>query len=449
MRMKDISKVLNEYKLCIQQIKNSPDIKENYRRLCMTINNLEEDSLTRFLSEDKDSLGFTVVESIQQSIEKALGANIKPGSFKDLLFATVYIPDVHGNLEGLLEILFSQGLIDKKGNWKGKQRVVVQEGDLIDRGPKSWETILYMRILQKQAKYEGGEVILLLGNHEQAILEDRSIEPQNFYFQIFKENSHFNYDVSEEEKQRQKYLLKCLLNLDILKGNLKSHYFDRMEYPLLVLHAGLPEADEQERLLKCYLEERGREVNLGTVDETSYNIFNRLREHNCDFEDFYKWLDVRLDTMFRERYLTIKDVLTLEMFEHENIFGMLGITWTRLHLYSCMKKKESELSRVLEKDELVILVGHTDTLFEEGMFSTAEYAFRHHETDQKCKRLENVFYNDMGIWVSNLGCNLMQDGIFYVAVFESNRWILTERLNFKEKKLGMMRQEKDFVPSMQ
>lgn len=83
----------------------------------------------------------------------------------------VAIGDVHGELEGFQEILLAENLIDSEKNWSGTRDVLLQIGDMVDRGPFSLESVTYLRQLQKQAEIAGGEVVRLLGNHELLVLQ--------------------------------------------------------------------------------------------------------------------------------------------------------------------------------------------------------------------------------------------------------------------------------------
>jgi len=56
--------------------------------------------------------------------------------------------------------------MDEQGNWIGGNDVLVQTGDIIDRGDHSKEIYDMLFKLQDQAPTRGGEVRLLLGNHE-------------------------------------------------------------------------------------------------------------------------------------------------------------------------------------------------------------------------------------------------------------------------------------------
>lgn len=86
--------------------------------------------------------------------------------------------DLHGDLVITLNLLRMGGLITSTGNWKGKNTVVVQVGDFIDRDGRSttidtqhnpreeMDVIQYLHALNIQANHYGGAVITVLGNHE-------------------------------------------------------------------------------------------------------------------------------------------------------------------------------------------------------------------------------------------------------------------------------------------
>jgi len=78
----------------------------------------------------------------------------------------VAIGDLHGDLEQALDVLRLAGLVDASGRWSGGEAVLVQTGDLTDRGPNSRTTMDLVRRLQGEAREAGGKVIPLLGNHE-------------------------------------------------------------------------------------------------------------------------------------------------------------------------------------------------------------------------------------------------------------------------------------------
>jgi hypothetical protein len=78
----------------------------------------------------------------------------------------VAVGDVHGSIDGLTSILTETGLIDEQNRWAGGNAVLVQTGDLLDRGVAVREVMDLLMRLQQEAPATGGRVIVLLGNHE-------------------------------------------------------------------------------------------------------------------------------------------------------------------------------------------------------------------------------------------------------------------------------------------
>nr|WP_137677346.1 metallophosphoesterase [Parerythrobacter lutipelagi] len=78
----------------------------------------------------------------------------------------VAIGDLHGDFEAWQRIARAAGLIDEDGNWTGGDTALVQLGDITDRGPDSLKIIRHLQELETAAPQSGGQVIVLLGNHE-------------------------------------------------------------------------------------------------------------------------------------------------------------------------------------------------------------------------------------------------------------------------------------------
>jgi len=78
----------------------------------------------------------------------------------------VAVGDVHGSLEDFHRILEVAGLVDKSGAWIGGGAMLVQTGDLVDRGPNVRGVLDFMRQLERSAAEHGGRLVSLLGNHE-------------------------------------------------------------------------------------------------------------------------------------------------------------------------------------------------------------------------------------------------------------------------------------------
>jgi len=78
----------------------------------------------------------------------------------------VCIGDLHGDFNHTLIILRAAKLINRHGQWIAGHDVVVQVGDILDRGPESRHIIDLIRNLTVQATNAGGKFVTLLGNHE-------------------------------------------------------------------------------------------------------------------------------------------------------------------------------------------------------------------------------------------------------------------------------------------
>jgi len=86
------------------------------------------------------------------------------------LSRTVVLGDIHGYLETFRDLLTRAGLLEGD-SWRGGRTVLVQLGDVIDRGPDSVETYEFLARLQSRAGKGRGRVVRLLGNHEVSLLE--------------------------------------------------------------------------------------------------------------------------------------------------------------------------------------------------------------------------------------------------------------------------------------
>ena len=78
----------------------------------------------------------------------------------------VAIGDVHGAFDNMVAVLKNAGLLDEKLKWKGGKTHLVQNGDIVDRGPHSRKAMDLLMELEEQAEKAGGRVHVLIGNHE-------------------------------------------------------------------------------------------------------------------------------------------------------------------------------------------------------------------------------------------------------------------------------------------
>jgi hypothetical protein len=78
----------------------------------------------------------------------------------------VAVGDIHGAFDQFVAILRTADIIDNRNRWRGRKAVLVQTGDVLDRGPDSKKALDLIRKLEGEARRAGGQVYALLGNHE-------------------------------------------------------------------------------------------------------------------------------------------------------------------------------------------------------------------------------------------------------------------------------------------
>ncbi|KAI8819319.1 Metallo-dependent phosphatase-like protein [Fimicolochytrium jonesii] len=100
------------------------------------------------------------------SAEAAPSAAVTTPGAPILTDRIVAIGDLHGDYPNALSVFQMAGLADTDGNWVGNKSILVQTGDIVDRGPDTMKLYVFIRRLTKQAAEAGGRVVPLLGNHE-------------------------------------------------------------------------------------------------------------------------------------------------------------------------------------------------------------------------------------------------------------------------------------------
>lgn len=221
------------------------------------------------------------------------GSESKRGIF-DLVENIVCIGDLHGDIKQLLCILQHAKLIEKinidmskcftekdysckKWNWIGGKSICVQLGDMFDgksRGSgdsnfEDNEVEIYKFLVQLKAKAKkyGGDVLLLLGNHElMNINHDFRYVSKNSQVKCFSfDNSHDedNYSFKSSHKICTNDRKKLFdINSILLRSMSKNIYGIIKIGPYLFCHAGLEynlgkkynfDISYMNNLLKCFL----------------------------------------------------------------------------------------------------------------------------------------------------------------------------------------------------
>ena len=99
----------------------------------------------------------------------AAAPGIEPAEFDGgrRIFA---VSDVEGNLDELLSLLQTAGVVDESGRWAWGDGRLVFVGDMVDRGDQVTEELWYVHQLEPQALEAGGRVHVVLGNHDAMLL---------------------------------------------------------------------------------------------------------------------------------------------------------------------------------------------------------------------------------------------------------------------------------------
>jgi calcineurin-like phosphoesterase family protein len=88
----------------------------------------------------------------------------------------VAIGDLHGDFDHFVRLLRWSYLVDGDLHWTGGKSHLVQMGDVMDRGDEAREIFDLIKRLEKEAEDAGGRVHMILGNHEEMNLMNRSTQ---------------------------------------------------------------------------------------------------------------------------------------------------------------------------------------------------------------------------------------------------------------------------------
>jgi len=93
------------------------------------------------------------------------------------------IGDVHADKSAAVETFEIAKLCDNNETWIAENVIVVQTGDLTDRGPDGKSTLELFRKWETEAATKNSELILLMGNHEAMNIQGdwRYVSPQDVH----------------------------------------------------------------------------------------------------------------------------------------------------------------------------------------------------------------------------------------------------------------------------
>ncbi|XP_031476609.1 shewanella-like protein phosphatase 2 [Nymphaea colorata] len=78
----------------------------------------------------------------------------------------VAVGDIHGDLQKAKQSLRIAKIIDENDRWIGGNTMVVQVGDILDRGGEELKILYFLEKLKQEASKSGGDLIVMNGNHE-------------------------------------------------------------------------------------------------------------------------------------------------------------------------------------------------------------------------------------------------------------------------------------------
>jgi len=82
------------------------------------------------------------------------------------------IGDIHGELDTLKAVLRNARVVDDAGRWSAGRAHLVVVGDMVDRGNDATAVLWFLYGLEPQAEAAGGQLDVVLGNHEVMVLTD-------------------------------------------------------------------------------------------------------------------------------------------------------------------------------------------------------------------------------------------------------------------------------------
>jgi len=163
----------------------------------------QDKNLTRLIEKTVETgKADTIVEGIGWDKNSYhIKHNYTPNSYNVKTAGNIFaVGDIHGKYNAMVNLLMNNKIIDSDLNWIFGGGQLIFLGDIFDRGDLVTETLWFLYELEVQAQNSGGNVHLLLGNHEIMALtgDDRYLNDkynyftqytQIYYFQLFEKNT--------------------------------------------------------------------------------------------------------------------------------------------------------------------------------------------------------------------------------------------------------------------
>lgn len=183
----------------------------------------------------------------------------------------IIVGDIHGELNAFTQILRHAGIIDRGNRWIAADTILIQTGDVIDRGPDSLGAVSLLGTLQAQAIGHSSRVVRCCGNHELMLLQ------QNF--------NHVNFSDPDALAERCRQ--------EIGQGLLHAAYTDGSR---LYTHAGVRTIVHDhliEEIEGADPSQRVGGITLEALVEYINAVFSRcVAENRCESESHcIFWVD--------------------------------------------------------------------------------------------------------------------------------------------------------------
>lgn len=117
------------------------------------------------------------------------------------------VGDMHGEYSRTADMLKNNGIVDENGNWAWGKGHLVFMGDIFDRGSEVTEALWMIYRLEKQAGLSGGQVHMVLGNHEPMIFNNDLRYVTGNYYSLC-DNLGLNYSDLFDSKSLIGYWLR-------------------------------------------------------------------------------------------------------------------------------------------------------------------------------------------------------------------------------------------------
>jgi hypothetical protein len=201
----------------------------------------------------------------------------------------VAIGDVHGAGDAFVSILQRTGLIDAQKHWSGGTAILVQTGDLLDRGQDARQVMDLLMSLETQADAAGGRVQPLLGNHEvmNLIGETRDVAPE-----IYRQFADDRSESRREEAYQAAAKVSAGTPLDRTEW-MAAHPAGYIEYRETLSTNGV--YGKWLRSKPCVAEIGGTIFMHGGINpdftaDSVDAINKRVRRELSEFDDGFRWL---------------------------------------------------------------------------------------------------------------------------------------------------------------